>query len=70
MIDLDAGLLRAGMETALLLQIHDELILETPENERQDAISLTRTLMEGVTELEVPLRVDISTGTNLANAKT
>ena len=70
MIDLDAGLLRAGMETALLLQIHDELILETPQNERQEAISLTRTLMEGVTELEVPLRVDISTGTNLANAKT
>jgi DNA polymerase-1 len=69
MVDLDAGLQDAGLETALLLQIHDELILEAPEHELAEAEALTRSLMEGVAELDVPLRVDLSTGTNLADAK-
>jgi DNA polymerase-1 len=69
MVDLDAGLRKAGMETTLLLQIHDELILEAPENELAEAETLTRRLMEGVADLDVPLRVDLSTGTNLADAK-
>jgi len=69
MVDLDSGLQQAGLATTLLLQIHDELILEAPEDELADAEALTRTLMEGVAELKVPLRVDLSTGTNLADAK-
>ncbi len=69
MVDLDAGLRNAGLETTLLLQIHDELILEAPEPEVEEAGALTRALMEGVADLDVPLRVDLSTGTNLANAK-
>jgi DNA polymerase-1 len=69
MVDLDAGLRTAGMETTLLLQIHDELILEAPEDELAEAEALTRRLMEDVADLDVPLRVDLSTGTNLADAK-
>ena len=69
MVDLDNGLQDAGLETTLLLQIHDELILEAPETELAEAEVLTRTLMEGVADLRVPLRVDLSTGTNLADAK-
>jgi DNA polymerase-1 len=69
MIDLDTGLRDAGLETTLLLQIHDELILEAPEGELADAAALTKDLMEGVAELKVPLRVDLSTGANLADAK-
>jgi DNA polymerase-1 len=69
MVDLDNGLQNAGLETTLLLQIHDELILEAPETELAEAEVLTRTLMEGVADLRVPLRVDLSTGTNLADAK-
>ena len=69
MVDLDAGLRSAGLETTLLLQIHDELILEAPDPEVEEAGELTRSLMEGVANLEVPLRVDLSTGTDLADAK-
>jgi DNA polymerase-1 len=69
MVDLDEGLRRAGLETRLLLQIHDELILESPGEEIDEVEALTRRLMEQVVELQVPLRVDVSRGTNLADAK-
>jgi DNA polymerase-1 len=69
MIDLDRSLSEREMETALLLQIHDELVLESPPAELEAAIDLAREVMEGVVELAVPLRVDISTGGNLAEVK-
>jgi DNA polymerase-1 len=66
MIDLDAALSEGECATTLLLQIHDELILESPPDELENAIALTKQVMEGVVELAVPLVVDISTGKNLA----
>jgi DNA polymerase-1 len=69
MIDLDSALRSRGMETALLLQIHDELVLEAPPVELEGAIELAREVMEGVVDLTVPLRVDMSTGANLAEVK-
>jgi DNA polymerase-1 len=69
MIDLDAALANQDLETTLLLQIHDELILESPSNELEHAIGLTKQVMEGVVDLAVPLVVDVSTGQNLAELK-
>jgi DNA polymerase-1 len=69
MIDLDAELIERKMETTLLLQIHDELILESPHKELEQATELVRQVMEEVVDLAVPLRVDISTGANLAEVK-
>jgi DNA polymerase-1 len=69
MIDLDAALASQDLETTLLLQIHDELILESPPNELEHAIGLTKQVMEGVVDLAVPLVVDVSTGQNLAELK-
>jgi DNA polymerase-1 len=69
MIDLDAQLIARGMATTLLLQVHDELILESPPEELEAATELTRQVMEEVVELAVPLRVDIGTGANLAEVK-
>ena len=69
MIQLEAELDEAGMETQMLLQIHDELILESPPSEIEAAIDLTRQVMEHVVELHVPLTVDINTGSNLASVK-
>ncbi len=66
MIDLDAALAEQDLDTTLLLQIHDELILESPPNELEHAIDLTKQVMEGVVDLAVPLVVDVSTGQNLA----
>jgi DNA polymerase-1 len=69
MIDLDQALRDQDLQTAMLLQIHDELILESPPEELERAIALVTEVMEGVVELAVPLVVDISTGSNLAEVK-
>jgi DNA polymerase-1 len=69
MIDLDTELLSRGLETTMLLQIHDELILESPEEELDVATALITQVMEEVVDLAVRLRVDISTGRNLAEVK-
>ncbi len=69
MIDLDATIRSEKMATTLLLQIHDELILEVPDDESDLAEKLVVETMEGVTGLDVPLRVDVMWGTNLAEAK-
>jgi len=69
MIDLDAALEERGMATTMLLQVHDELVLEAPEHELEGAIELTRTVMEQVSHLDVPLVVDVGTGRTLGDAK-
>ena len=53
---------KRGLQTRLILQVHDELILEAPESEAEEAAELLRSCMEGVMQLKVPLRTDISTG--------
>jgi DNA polymerase-1 len=69
MIDLDAGLREGGMASTLILQIHDELILECPDDELDIAEKLVVETMEGVVGLDVPLRVDVATGADLASVK-
>jgi DNA polymerase-1 len=69
MISLDAFLRSEDMETALLLQIHDELILEVPDDESVAAEKLVVETMEGVVDLDVPLRVDVAWGADLADVK-
>jgi DNA polymerase-1 len=50
----------------MLLQIHDELVFEVPENEVEKTEKLVKDSMESVMELDVPLVVNISLGKNLA----
>jgi DNA polymerase-1 len=69
MVALDAEVEQRGWRTALLLQVHDELVLEAPAEEAEEAAHLTRSIMEGVAALRVPLRVDLGTGPSLAEAK-
>ncbi|HEU4320773.1 MAG TPA: DNA polymerase I [Acidimicrobiia bacterium] len=69
MIELDAELRNEKLATTLLLQIHDELILEVPEDEKVIAEKLVVETMEGVTGLDVPLRVDVAWGPDLAAVK-
>ncbi|HEY5890544.1 MAG TPA: DNA polymerase I [Acidimicrobiia bacterium] len=69
MIDLDNRIRAGALESRMLLQIHDELILECPENELTQATAVVVESMEHVTSLDVPLRVDVSTGKSLAAVK-
>jgi len=69
MIELDRGLRQGGFESALILQIHDELILECPQAEMSVVEKLVVETMEGVVDLDVPLVVDVGTGPDLASVK-
>ncbi len=69
MIDVDRALDAAGHTTRMLLTVHDELVFEVPETERADVEALVRETMEAVTELRVPLVVDLGYGPNWAQAK-
>ncbi len=64
MIDVDRALKRSGLKTAMLLQVHDELIFEVPAEELEAARKLVKEEMEGVWELSVPLVVDMAWGKN------
>ncbi len=59
----------AGSPTRLLLQVHDELILEAPEGDAPAVASRVKGIMEGITELRVPLVVDVDTGRSWYDAK-
>ncbi len=67
MIDLDREL--AGRSAEMLLQIHDELVIEVPEDEVEDVAGVTREVMESIVDLTVPLKVDVASGKTLADAK-
>jgi DNA polymerase-1 len=62
MIDIHRALSARGMKTRLVLQIHDELLFETPEHEAESAALLVKSLMERALTLDVPLVVDARLG--------
>jgi DNA polymerase-1 len=66
MIDLHRELAARRMRTRLILQIHDELLLETPESEAEEARVLVREVMEGALKLDVPLVAEARLGENWA----
>jgi DNA polymerase-1 len=68
MIDLHRSLGQRGMRARLILQIHDELLLEVPEAEASAALELTKSTMENALALDVPLVVDARLGRSWAEA--
>jgi DNA polymerase-1 len=53
----------------MILTVHDELVLEVPETERKKVEPVVKSVMESVTELRVPLVVDIGFGATWADCK-
>jgi DNA polymerase-1 len=66
MIDLHHELRARGLRSRLILQIHDELLLEVPEAEAEEARTLVKRVMEGALELKVPLVADAKLGASWA----
>ncbi|HDZ89604.1 MAG: DNA polymerase I [Deltaproteobacteria bacterium] len=64
MINIHARLEGEGFRSKMLLQVHDELVFETPEEELERLVPMVREEMEGVFPLKVPLKVDINRGRN------
>jgi len=67
MVRIDAAL--DGMQAAMLLQVHDELVFECPPEEIEPLRTLVKREMEGVYDLAVPLLVDVGVGPNWRDAK-
>ena len=69
MVHLARALDAEGLESRMVLTVHDELVLEVPDAEREEAERVTRAAMEGAADLRVPLVVDVGYGANWADAK-
>jgi DNA polymerase-1 len=64
MIRVDRALRESGLQARLLLQVHDELVLEAPRAELDALVALLRSAMGGAASISVPLDVDVKVGHN------
>lgn len=70
LVRLDARLADEKLESRLILQVHDEVLLEVPPEEEEMAAKVTLEAMRGAAQLNVPLEVNLSWGLSWADAKT
>ena len=56
-------------KSKIVLQVHDELLIETVREEQEIVKKILKNEMENVIKLKVPLKVDVATGTNWLEAK-
>lgn len=68
MVNIDRRLRAEKLQARMLLQVHDELVFEVPPQELEVVTELVRTEMENAVPLDLPLKVDIGTGENWAQA--
>ncbi len=69
LVRLDHALEEAAMTSRIILQVHDEVILEVPPTERDRAAKVTTEAMAGAAQLRVPLEVNLAFGPSWADAK-
>ena len=69
MVRVHEALRREGMQSRLILQVHDELLLECPPEEVAAASRILQEAMESVITLRVPLSAEVHQGENWAEAK-
>ena len=69
MIKVAGELARRGLSSKLILQVHDELLIEAPESEAAEVESLLRECMESVVELPVKIVAEVSSGSNWLECK-
>ncbi|HSN12044.1 MAG TPA: DNA polymerase I, partial [Propionibacteriaceae bacterium] len=62
MLDVESGLAQAGLRSRMLLQVHDELVLEVAPGEQEQVEALLRDKMAGAMALDVPLDVSVGVG--------
>ena len=69
MVRVHDALRAQGLASRLILQVHDELIVEAPAEESEQVAVLLRDCMENVAELSVPLTVEVKTGSSWYETK-
>ena len=68
MIRVDVAFREGGLNSAMLLSVHDEIVFEVPPEELASVKVLVKEIMEGIWNLKVPLKVNLSSGDNWAEA--
>jgi DNA polymerase-1 len=68
MVELDRELLRRGLVARMILQVHDELLLDVPASELAEVSEIVKETMEQAVSLDVPLKVDMASGHNWLEA--
>ncbi|MFN3479485.1 MAG: DNA polymerase, partial [Thermodesulfovibrionales bacterium] len=68
MINIGTAIREKGLKTRMILQVHDELVFEVPEEEAEEMSKLVKDKMEGVVSLSVPLKIESGIGKNWAEA--
>jgi DNA polymerase-1 len=69
LVNIDAALVAGEYDSRIVLQVHDEVIVEVPDDEREVVGDLVVGLMHDAAELDVPLEVNVSWGDTWASAK-
>jgi DNA polymerase-1 len=69
MLKVDEEFRRAALGARLLMQVHDELLVEAPSKNAEKAAAILKKEMESAVSLDVPLVVDVGIGDNWMDAK-
>ena len=69
MIEIDKEITKRNLKTKMIIQVHDELIFNVPNEEIEEVTKLVTELMENTCKLEVPLKVEVDYGNNWYNVK-
>ena len=69
LVRIDEALEAGGFDSVLVLQVHDEVIVEVPDDEREAVGEKVVSLMRGAADLDVPLEVNVAWGDTWASAK-
>ena len=69
LVRLDQGLSTAGLMSRLVLQVHDEVVVESPESEHLAVSEIVRSALTGAASLSVPLEISLNWGSNWSTAK-
>lgn len=69
MIEIDRQIDLHNMNTKMIVQVHDELVFDVPNNEVQEFVPILKNVMENIWQLSVPLKVDIEYGKTWFEAK-
>jgi DNA polymerase-1 len=69
LVRVDEALVAGGFDSRLILQVHDEVLVEVPDAERDEVGALVVDIMQHAAELDVPLEVNVAWGTTWADAK-
>jgi len=68
MIRVDTAFRKGGLKSEMLLSVHDEIVFEVPPEELASVKVLVKEIMEGIWSLKVPLKVNLASGDNWAEA--